>query len=120
MERSNVCTPYARFDKTQLHLRDELAVDRTVLANERTFLAYVRTALALVLAGVTFIHFSRAMWFSIIGILCIPAGIGVFAIGLRRYRFMKGIIDFVRKRVPPVGIPNQKDTPERQSSRDGE
>ncbi|RPJ43750.1 MAG: DUF202 domain-containing protein, partial [Deltaproteobacteria bacterium] len=29
-------SPYSRFESTDLILRDELAVDRTLLANERT------------------------------------------------------------------------------------
>lgn len=38
-------------------LRDQLAIERTVLANERTLLAYLRTALAFAAAGAAILHF---------------------------------------------------------------
>jgi len=44
---------YDRFQRDQLILRDELALDRTKLANERTLLAYVRTAIMLLVSGVS-------------------------------------------------------------------
>ena len=34
---------YEGFAKSDLILRDQLAIDRTLLANERTVLAYIRT-----------------------------------------------------------------------------
>ena len=67
--------PYSRFKPDELFLRDELAIDRTLLANERTFLAYLRTAVAFVLAGVTFIHFARSSWYEMLGFVCVPIGI---------------------------------------------
>jgi putative membrane protein len=48
---------YERFDESELILRDELAIDRTLLANERTLLAYLRTAIMLMAAGGTAIKF---------------------------------------------------------------
>jgi len=53
-------------------LRDDLAIDRTLLANERTLLAYLRTALALVIAGLTIVHFADAVWYQIAGWCCVP------------------------------------------------
>ena len=50
--------PYQRFLKEELILRDELAIDRTLLANERTLMAYVRLAITLIIAGVSIIHFA--------------------------------------------------------------
>jgi len=50
---SDKSTPYERFGNGDLILRDELAIDRTLLANERTFLAYLRAGVTLMLAGVT-------------------------------------------------------------------
>ncbi|HNT88039.1 MAG TPA: DUF202 domain-containing protein, partial [Candidatus Hydrogenedentes bacterium] len=91
--------PYARFDEKQLILRDELALDRTVLANERTLLAYVRAALALLLAGVTFVHVSRALWFSVVGLACLLAGALLLAIGVRRYRRMWRTLIALRAKV---------------------
>jgi putative membrane protein len=49
--------PYERFQREELILRDELAIDRTILANERTVLTYFCSALTLVIVGVTFLHF---------------------------------------------------------------
>src|SRR3990172_8088962 len=85
---SNHTNPYSRFDKQQLILRDELALDRTVLANERTLLAYLRTVLALVLAGVTFLHFAKAIWFSIVGIVCLIVGLVLLPFAVHRFRRM--------------------------------
>lgn len=79
-------SPYERFATGQLILRDELAVDRTLLANERTLLAYLRSAVALVIAGVSIMHFSTAGWFWWIGIACVPFGIIAGAVGIVRYR----------------------------------
>ena len=39
--------------KSDLILRDKLAIERTHLANERTFLAYFRTAFVFLATGVT-------------------------------------------------------------------
>ena len=56
-------TPYSRFDADNLILRDELAIDRTLLANERTLMAYLRSGVALLIAGATIMHFSAEGWF---------------------------------------------------------
>ncbi|MFZ5518681.1 MAG: DUF202 domain-containing protein [Candidatus Zhuqueibacterota bacterium] len=92
-------TPYSRFDRNDLILRDELALDRTLLANERTLLAYLRSGMALVIAGVTIMHFSVAFWFWIFGISCIPAGVITGYIGTVRFRKMNKIITQVRDQV---------------------
>lgn len=91
--------PYSRFKADELYLRDELAIDRTLLANERTYLAYLRTAIALVLAGVTFIHFARSSWLEIVGILCVPVGLIILIISTIRYRRIKSNISVVRKSI---------------------
>lgn len=93
-------TPYARFGKTDLILRDELAIDRTVLANERTLLAYLRSAVALVIAGVSIMHFSHGGWFFIVGAVCVPAGLITALIGLLRFRKMNRSIAVIRKQLP--------------------
>lgn len=59
---------YTRFEKTRLILRDELPIDRTLLANERTLLAYLRSGVALLIAGVTTIHFAEESWFLGVGV----------------------------------------------------
>jgi len=72
-------------EKQNIEIRDSLAMERTKLANERTFLAYMRTAMALVLAGLTFIKLFDDLIYMSIGILAIPAGVGVALYGYRRF-----------------------------------
>ncbi len=91
--------PYERFHDKELILRDELAIDRTVLANERTLMAYLRSGVALILAGATFIHFSDKNWFLILGIACIPAGVGVMLFGWLRHRKIKRGIEKIRNKL---------------------
>ncbi|NOZ22519.1 MAG: DUF202 domain-containing protein [Planctomycetes bacterium] len=78
-------------DRREIILRDTLAAGRTVLANERTLLAYIRTALALLLTGATFIHFSRAEWFTLLGVVCLVGGVLAFVLGFVRYCRMRSI-----------------------------
>jgi putative membrane protein len=89
---------YARFDSYGLTLRDELAIDRTLLANERTLMAYLRSGVALLIAGVTIIHFSNEGWFWGVGMACLPTGLVAGIIGLARYRKMSRSISAVRKK----------------------
>ncbi|MFA6110703.1 MAG: DUF202 domain-containing protein [Candidatus Latescibacterota bacterium] len=93
---------YERFREGELILRDELAIDRTLLANERTLLAYLRGGVSLLLAGVTFIHFSQHGWFTVLGILCLPAGAWVSVLGLARYTRMDRAIRVLRDRSTQV------------------
>ena len=90
-------SPYMKFHKGDLSLRDELAVDRTILANERTLLAYLRSAVALLITGVSIIHFSQGGWFWAFGIACLPTGIITGLVGVLRYRRMNRSIFFVRR-----------------------
>lgn len=90
-------SPYVKFDRGDLSLRDELAVDRTMLANERTLLAYLRSAVALLIAGVSIIHFSQSSWFWAVGIACLPIGIITGLVGVLRYRRMSRSILFARR-----------------------
>jgi len=89
---------YSRFTADDLILRDELAIDRTLLANERTLMAYLRSGVALLIAGVSIIHFSSEGWFWILGLVCLPAGMITGAIGVVRYRRMNKKIALVRNR----------------------
>jgi putative membrane protein len=88
--------PYSRFGSSKLILRDELAIDRTLMANERTLMAYLRSGVALLIAGVSIIHFSSEGWFWMIGLACIPSGIITGMIGIVRYRKMSKKIVSVR------------------------
>lgn len=87
---------YSRFEKEELILRDELAIDRTLLANERTLLAYLRSAVTLLIAGASIMHFSKEGWFWFIGVAILPVGFVAGAIGVIRYRKMNRSISQVR------------------------
>jgi len=76
--------PYERFLNNEMILRDQLAVDRTILANERTLLAYIRTLLALVLAGATVIRIFEDPSLNIIGWTLVVFGVLVGGIGFWR------------------------------------
>lgn len=89
-------SPYSKFDGSDLILRDELAIDRTLLANERTLLAYLRSGVALLIAGVTIMHFADKGWFWNVGLACLPTGILAGLIGLARFRRMNRAICLVR------------------------
>jgi putative membrane protein len=88
--------PYDRFEQSELILRDELAIDRTLLSNERTLLAYLRSAAAMMIAGVSIIHFSGEGWFRAVGFACIPGALLTSLIGLLRFRKMDKAISIVR------------------------
>jgi putative membrane protein len=88
--------PYSKYCADNLILRDELAIDRTLLANERTLLSYLRFAVALLIAGVSIIHFSNEGWFWVLGLACIPTGIITGIIGVARYRRMNKSIVRIR------------------------
>ena len=91
-------SPYSKFDSNDLILRDELAVDRTLLANERTLMTYLRFGVALLIAGVSIIQFSTQDWYWAVGIACLPAGIITGVVGVGRYRRMNKSISLVRRR----------------------
>ncbi len=101
---------YERFGRRELILRDELAIDRTLLANERTLLAYLRSAVALLIAGLTIIHFSVQAWFLLLGAACIPAAIVVAMLGVRRYRRMDTAISVVRRKLEETTAPAAVET----------
>ena len=71
-------------EERSCELRNELAVDRTILANERTLLAYLRTALMLLASGVTLVKilkvgdFLRAVGFALIPLAVLVALVGYF------------------------------------------
>ncbi|MHB1174614.1 MAG: DUF202 domain-containing protein [Sulfuriferula sp.] len=88
--------PYSRFEAAELILRDQLAIDRTLLANERTFLSYLRSGVALLIAGVSIIHFSHEVWFTVVGITCIPSGVLTGIFGYWRFHKTNNSIAVVR------------------------
>jgi len=91
-------SPYSRFECEDLILRDELAVDRTLLANERTLMTYLRFGVGLLIAGVSIIQFSTQDWYWAVGIACLPIGIITGLIGVKRYRKMNKSISLLRRR----------------------
>lgn len=70
----------------------KLAEIRTALANERTLLAYGRTSLALIIGGLSFVQFFESFPILVIGWLFIPIGIGLFVLGLLRFRKMQTLV----------------------------
>lgn len=85
---------------SDLDLRDQLALDRTVLANERTLLAYVRTALGLVGAGVGLLHFVSGPGGSLGGWLLIAASLVTLLTGIWRYLSVRRVLR-VNRLAPP-------------------
>jgi putative membrane protein len=63
-----------------------LAIDRTILANERTLLAYLRTSLTLMVAGISFLHFTTSIYVKILSWIFIPAGIIIIIYGFRDFK----------------------------------
>lgn len=88
---------YERFTKDELILRDELAIDRTLLANERTMLSYLRGALSLIIAGLTFVHFVEEGMLRYLGLSLIPLGVISGAYGYSRYKQMDRRISVIRR-----------------------
>lgn len=67
-------------------VRDQLALERTLLANERTLLAYLRSALAFAAAGAAILHFyaQQALLVTLAwGLIAAGAAIGIWG----GYRF---------------------------------
>ncbi len=88
-------SPYKKFEKEELTLRDQLAIDRTILANERTFLAYLRTGFTMIVAGLTLIKFFTEIVYIISGTFLVPIGVIIMLLGLRRYFDMNSGLDFL-------------------------
>ena len=88
--------PYATVPEADLTLRDQLPLDRTVLANERTLLAYVRTALALMAGGLTLLHFVDTAWAAVLGGASLPLSGVVSVYG--GWRFIR-----TRRRLRAIG-----------------
>jgi len=92
-------TPYSKFENHELILRDELAIDRTILANERTLLAYLRSGVSLIIAGISIMHFSQTAWFWAVGLACIPVGLVTGIFGVFRYQLINKSVSSVRKQL---------------------
>jgi putative membrane protein len=99
-------SPYSKFDNSELILRDELAIDRTILANERTLLAYLRSGVSLIIAGVSIMHFAQVGWFWSVGLASIPIGLVTGVFGVFRYRLINRSITVVRRQLPRMKNPD--------------
>ena len=85
-------------------LRDELAVDRTLLANERTFLAYVRTAIMLGVSGATVWKILGAeAGFLALGVFLLALSAAVALVGYARFHKMHRRILGRKDTHPTVG-----------------
>ena len=101
--------PYGSVHPLELILRDQLAIDRTVLANERTLLAYVLTALTLFLVGISFVHLPDlhpdpsfgGLAYDLTGSLFVVAAVVVLAIGYVRYRGFQADILSIQQSTRP-------------------
>ena len=101
---------YSQFDAAELILRDQLAIDRTLLANERTLLSYLRSGVALFIAGLSIIHFSHEGWFTALGFICLPCGIVTVLFGALRFRKMDKAISVVRLELSSISAEDKLST----------
>jgi putative membrane protein len=99
--------PYSQFDPAELILRDQLAIDRTLLANERTLMSYLRSGVALFIAGVSIIHFSHEVWFTVTGFLCLPFGFFTVIFGISRFKKMDKAIAAVRQEFKSIAVKDE-------------
>ncbi len=92
----------------EANLRDDLALERTVLANERTLLAYVRTAIAFLITGASAMHlpglhpnpaFAETTYY-VVGWALVGVGAATAGIGYWRYARVKARI----QAAPAVGF----------------
>ena len=81
--------PYERFSQEEIILRDQLAMDRTILANERTLLAYIRTALAFLIVGGWFLKFFESHLMNVAGAGFIVCAFLLFLFGARRFHTVR-------------------------------
>ena len=91
--------PYEQFATTELILRDQLAIDRTVLVNERTFLAYCRMSLSLILSGAGCINFFESIVSDLVGWILVALGLVVSIIGVWRSSIIARNIRTAGKRI---------------------
>ncbi len=93
---------YSQFNATELILRDQLAIDRTLLANERTLMSYLRSGVALLIAGRSIIHFSHQLWFTVVGVAGLPSGLVTSLGGVLRFRKMDAAISVIRQKLDDI------------------
>lgn len=72
-------------DKSEMILRDHLAMDRTKLANYRTMLAFVRTSLYLVVSGLAVMNVDVLEGISFLGWVLIGSSLLTLSAGFWNY-----------------------------------
>ncbi|TVQ55417.1 MAG: DUF202 domain-containing protein [Phycisphaerales bacterium] len=87
-------------------VRDQLAIDRTILSNERTMLAYLRTALTLLIVSFALIRFVDDVVFITLGVLLIPVSLAIGWIGRSRYQRRKAMIQRLYGQTP-LSVPKR-------------
>jgi putative membrane protein len=92
-----MASPYTKFSEEELILRDQLAIDRTILANESTFLAYIRTSLAIIAGGATLIHFFEEILSQYIGWMLVAFGLVILIMGYKRFKRMERTINEIKR-----------------------
>jgi len=68
-----------------MDLRDELAIQRTILANQRTLLSFLTASLAIAATGATLIRFFPGHWTYWAGWLLLPFSAMLCIYGFRNY-----------------------------------
>ncbi|MEI6222216.1 MAG: DUF202 domain-containing protein [bacterium] len=84
--------PYTKYLQKELILRDQLAIDRTILANERTLLSYYGTGITLLVSSITLIKFFEFLLIEIAGFCLIPLSLLCMIVGYKRYVTMRSQI----------------------------
>jgi len=79
-------SPYTSFAKESLILRDQLAVDRSILASERTMLGFAKVGVMSLLLATLLFHLAFEIWFQILGGLLLFLGIFSLRLCIRQFR----------------------------------
>lgn len=87
-------------------IRENLALDRTILANERTILSYIRTSLYLLIGGIALLghrDFADLRWLGVVSlVLCVSLlAIGIVRFVILRRRLYKYFADMNRSMKKP-------------------
>jgi putative membrane protein len=96
---------YEKFNKKELILRDELAIERTKLAEERTYLAYIRTGMTVSMGGIFFVGYFKEGIFSYVGYLALLVGAVFFLYGFYKHKKTMGLL---KRIVGSLHLPKMK------------
>ena len=82
-----------------LILRENLAIERTVMANDRTLLSFIRTALYFFVAGLSLAELLTLDYELWLELLCFVAGGAILILGITKYIRQLGKIRDSRRMV---------------------